>query len=163
MGKYDDLGHYLVARRKKYIRMSFREIEEVLGFSLPDAARKYPAWWSNTKSHSHASSWWDFGFMTEQVDVPGQKVTFRKTQSAPTHEHATGGVDDPKDAEQGASELAARLDEMDSKLRDFKSETEQRLAEMEAEKSVTELDATTPSSSILLSLLLGGLLFWAVS
>jgi hypothetical protein len=57
--------------------MTFHEVEGVLGFTLPDSARKFPAWWSNnTGTHVGVSAWRDAGFRTVRVDVPGERVTF---------------------------------------------------------------------------------------
>jgi len=67
-------------------RSSFAEIEAVLGFALPRSAYAYPAWWSNDATgHSHSLAWLDAGWKTEQVDIAGQKLTFRKaeTRAAP--------------------------------------------------------------------------------
>jgi hypothetical protein len=64
--------------------MSFREIEDVLGFKLPTSAYEYEAWWSNNATgHSHARAWLESGWHTEELDLAGHKVTFRRaTQSS---------------------------------------------------------------------------------
>ena len=59
--------------------MGFREIEDVLGFALPASARSYPAWWENDPSPGrHSSAWLLAGWKTEEVDLGGEKVTFRR-------------------------------------------------------------------------------------
>jgi hypothetical protein len=61
-------------------RMSFGEIEKVLGFKLPKSAYEYEAWWSNNPTgHSHCRAWVEAGWRTEAVDLPGRKITFRRS------------------------------------------------------------------------------------
>ena len=61
-GKYAALHRRLAATTDDVWRASFREIEDILGFPLPDSARLYPAWWSNGDRHSHALAWQAAGF-----------------------------------------------------------------------------------------------------
>ncbi|MFI4964456.1 MAG: hypothetical protein ACHP9T_03730 [Caulobacterales bacterium] len=77
MSKYDPLKHFLEARVGGETPMTFAEIEKVLGFHLPDSARKFPAWWSNnTGTHVGVSAWRDAGFRTARVDIGSERVTF---------------------------------------------------------------------------------------
>jgi hypothetical protein len=80
MGKYEPLEQLLRRRGPGRWRVSFREIEKVLGFKLPQSALKYPAWWSNDETgHSHARAWLDAGWRTEEVDVAGRELTFARS------------------------------------------------------------------------------------
>jgi hypothetical protein len=80
MSKYEALPQHLSRANGTAHRMSFREIEGVLGFKLPKSAYKHEAWWSNNETgHSHARSWMKFGWRTEAVDLAGRKVTFRRS------------------------------------------------------------------------------------
>ena len=55
MSKYDPLTSFLVAKAGREIRLSFAEIERILGFKLPKSAYEHEAWWSNNPTgHSHA-------------------------------------------------------------------------------------------------------------
>ena len=84
MSKYETLPQFLAQAGRSIHRMSFREIEGVLGFKLPKSAYEYEAWWSNTAAgHSHAQAWLKFGWRTEAVDLAGRKVTFRRAALAP--------------------------------------------------------------------------------
>ena len=47
MGVYDPLNAYLAKESDLVVRMSFAEVERVLGRPLPASARKHRAWWSN--------------------------------------------------------------------------------------------------------------------
>jgi hypothetical protein len=85
VSKYEALPQFLAQTRGGTRRMSFREIENVLGFKLPKSAYEHEAWWSNNATgHSHARAWLKFGWRTEAVDLTGRKVTFRRpAQSVP--------------------------------------------------------------------------------
>jgi hypothetical protein len=83
MSKYEALPQFLAQLKGVTHRMSFREVEHILGFKLPASAYEYEAWWSNNGSgHSHARAWIEAGWRTEAVDLAGKEVTFRR--SAPS-------------------------------------------------------------------------------
>lgn len=64
--------------------MRFNEIEDVLGFGLPASARKYQAWWANDDREGRQSSGWlSAGWLTDQLDLAGEKVTFRRGDKPP--------------------------------------------------------------------------------
>ena len=48
-GKYAPLYHHLSARSEAEWCTSFGEVEAILGFRLPDSARRYRGWWSNRR------------------------------------------------------------------------------------------------------------------
>jgi hypothetical protein len=74
-GKYSPLKDYLRAAEDDEIELSFSEIEEILGFTLPSSAHKYSAWWSNGgQSHSHA--WLDVGWKVEDSNFADQTIRF---------------------------------------------------------------------------------------
>lgn len=76
--KYRNLAEYLLKANKSKITLSFSQIEEILGFTLPETARKsINQFWSNTKTHSYSSSWLSVGYKT-RVDVKNGCVTFIK-------------------------------------------------------------------------------------
>jgi hypothetical protein len=60
--------------------MTFGEIEQVLGFGLPNTARKDSAWWANERSvpsrHVQCKAWQDAGFHTENVDIANEMLDF---------------------------------------------------------------------------------------
>ncbi len=76
MTRYEPLTRYLSAQRDAEVLMSFKEIETVLGRSLPPSARKHQAWWANSASHSYADSWLRIGRRTERLDLAKQQITF---------------------------------------------------------------------------------------
>ena len=76
--KFIELTTYLKNCGKDEIKMTFSDIEKILGFQLPDSAYLYPALWSNSESHSIAFGWLNAGYLTRQVNIPMQTVEFIK-------------------------------------------------------------------------------------
>jgi hypothetical protein len=84
MGKYQPLGTFLAGLDLQRWRVSFGEIEAILGFALPQSAYRYPAWWANDETgHSHARAWLAAGWKTEDVDLGARSVTLVRQQPAP--------------------------------------------------------------------------------
>ena len=84
MSKYEPLPQFLTRLDRVACRLSFSEIERILGFKLPKSAYEHEAWWSNNDTgHSHARAWLKFGWHTEAVDLAGRKVTFRRSSQGP--------------------------------------------------------------------------------
>lgn len=77
--KYRGLAEYLLSSNETRVTLSYSQIETILGFALPDTARKFKqSYWANTETHSYASSWMAVGYKT-RVDVDHDTVTFIKT------------------------------------------------------------------------------------
>lgn len=77
MSKYDPLRNYLAARSGRELRMSFADIEAVLGFSLPAASKRQRAWWSNNPSNNVMTrAWLAAGYKSAEVDMAGERLTF---------------------------------------------------------------------------------------
>ncbi len=84
MSKYDPLGKYLREQAFSEVRMTFVDIEHVTGVKLPPKAQRHPAWWSNNPSNNVMTKvWLDAGFRSEQVDITGRKLVFRRVRVAP--------------------------------------------------------------------------------
>ncbi|PTW61972.1 YD repeat-containing protein [Breoghania corrubedonensis] len=76
MGKYTPLRTFLKTQDGARVAMTFRDVETLLGFSLP-ASKQYPAWWSNNPSNNPMTAeWLAAGFRTEQVDTEGERLVF---------------------------------------------------------------------------------------
>lgn len=78
-GKYHPLWEYLSNRKEAEVRMTFSQIEEIIGRKLPTSARTRRGWWSNRTSGAlQAASWMKLGFHAEDLDLEQEVVTFRK-------------------------------------------------------------------------------------
>lgn len=78
MSKYENLGEFLRSQKNAAVPMTFAEVERVIGHKLPRSAR-YPAWWSNNPSNNVMTKiWLEAGFKTEQIDIEGRKLVFRR-------------------------------------------------------------------------------------
>lgn len=77
-GKYFRFTDYLKKSNKSYIRLSFEEIENILGFKLPSSAFNHTAFWSNSRSHSLAASWLNVGYKNIRTDLFEKYVEFKK-------------------------------------------------------------------------------------
>ena len=85
-GKYAPLYRHLSARSEAEWRVSFDEVEAILGFRLPDSARLYRPWWSNqgkSGGHSHALAWQAAGWRTSAIDLEAETLVFRRAADAP--------------------------------------------------------------------------------
>ena len=88
MTKYAPLSDFLNTAAFTRLNASFAEIEAVLGFRLPKSAYTHAEWWSNNDTgHSHARSWLQAGWRTEDVDLAHRKVTLSR---APAPEASSG-------------------------------------------------------------------------
>lgn len=76
--KYRKLAEFLLSSNEVRVTLSYSQIEEILGFRLPNTARNHkPSFWANTKTHSYASSWMAVGYKA-QIDTHNDNVTFVK-------------------------------------------------------------------------------------
>lgn len=79
MGKYSKLGVYLQKSNENIVKLTFKEIENILGYNLPMSARKYQAWWANNgDSHTHAVDGWLAMGWKAKVDLNEDLAIFTK-------------------------------------------------------------------------------------
>lgn len=76
-GKYEALENYLraLSPSTKELSLTFQQLEEILGFSLPASAAKYREWWSNQADVSNrpqARAWTSAGFQVDTVRQRGE-------------------------------------------------------------------------------------------
>ena len=76
--KYRLLADYLYNCNKETIKLSYDEIENILGFKLPNSALVHRAFWANTTTHSIALSWLNVGYETAEVDLKNKYIVFEK-------------------------------------------------------------------------------------
>ena len=78
MTKYEPITTYLNLSKKQRVKLTYSEIEEILGFDLPPSARNHKPWWNNNdKSHSHSKAWGEAGYKTTDI-LLGESVIFEK-------------------------------------------------------------------------------------
>lgn len=95
MTKYSKLHQFFQTHVSDFVRMTFDEVEQEAGFTLPASARIHQAWWANDRArHVQAKAWLDAGFESEQVDMKSGTLAFRRVvvaKAPPKH----GGMSDP--------------------------------------------------------------------
>jgi hypothetical protein len=90
MSKYSPLADFLRAQQRDEVRMTFSEIERIIGSPLP-RSHHYRAWWSNNSFNSVMTKvWLDAGFRSAEVDIKRRRLVFRKVGSqTPGHPSTT--------------------------------------------------------------------------
>lgn len=73
---YSRLAQYLAPQSDPQIRLSFSEIEALVG-ELPKSATIHSAWWSNHAKNPQAR-WMDVGWKISEINQSGRQITFRK-------------------------------------------------------------------------------------
>jgi predicted KAP-like P-loop ATPase len=83
MGKYEPLGQFLKKQKRDRIKMSFADIESLIGTKLPNSSKSHRAWWSNNPTNNvMTKEWLDAGFETENVELAAERLVFRKSKPA---------------------------------------------------------------------------------
>ena len=84
-GEYELLHKYLRDRFANRVVLTFAEIEDLLGFALPDLARVHAAWWDAgdfVGPPSTQSFAWTLADRTAVVNLPAQHVVFDRDLDA---------------------------------------------------------------------------------
>lgn len=79
--EYLPLHKYLDGRYADTVVLTFVDLEALLGFALPAAARLQPVWWSNLASEdglSPQSGAWIQAHRTARPNLPARIVTFER-------------------------------------------------------------------------------------
>ena len=93
--KYVPLYWHLTTFPSQEWPTTFKHVESILEFQLPNAARKWPAWWANDPTHVEARAWLAAGWETSDVDMQSERVTFKRVRpsSSITHMDSQGDND----------------------------------------------------------------------
>jgi len=75
-GKHSKIGEHLSGLSDDSATLTFDEIEEILGSSLPDSASNHRAWWANS-GQPHSKAWTDHGWLVDGVSL-GEWVRFKR-------------------------------------------------------------------------------------
>lgn len=79
--KYAPLGEYLqgIPGREDRIRLSFEEIENIIGDDLPPSAYQHRTWWANdTVGHVQSRHWLDSGWKVGYRNLSSKEVSFSR-------------------------------------------------------------------------------------
>ena len=85
LGQYQGLYTYLHERFANRLVLTFSEIEDLLGFSLPEEARRDLAWWRPSETTAVAatqSNAWALAGRTATVNLSARCVVFERTVSS---------------------------------------------------------------------------------
>ena len=98
--KYSALEGVLRNHREDQVSMTFSEIERIIGAELPASAFKHRPWWSNNPSNSViTNAWLNAGFKTEQVDMEGHRLVFRRIGARKSDRNAAVPPQQPRPSE----------------------------------------------------------------
>ena len=79
MAKYDSLKEFLEKERGSAIKMSFRDVDELVE-GLPSSAYRRREWWANERDgrHVQARAWMSAGWSVDSVNLQESHVVFRR-------------------------------------------------------------------------------------
>ena len=77
-GKYVLLYKYLEARYANTVVLTLSEIEDLLGFSLPDQARLDREWWTPNVAEPNYSDAWILASRTARPNLLARTVVFER-------------------------------------------------------------------------------------
>jgi len=76
---YLSLHKYLANRYADMVVLTFSQLEDLLGFALPDSARTQQEWWTSTDSNkSLGSDAWILAGRTAKPNLLARTVTFER-------------------------------------------------------------------------------------
>jgi hypothetical protein len=78
-GKYLLLYKYLEGRYANTVVLTLSEIEDLLGFSLPDQARLEQEWWTTSVAGPSYSDAWILASRTARPNLMAKTVIFERT------------------------------------------------------------------------------------
>jgi hypothetical protein len=81
-GKYLSLYDYLKNRYANTVVLTFAEIEDLLGFTLPEPARSQQDWWTDADSNTvltAPSQSWTLASRTAKANLMAQTVVFERS------------------------------------------------------------------------------------
>ncbi|HSK47616.1 MAG TPA: hypothetical protein VLA05_06380 [Coriobacteriia bacterium] len=76
MSKYGPLRDYLKVQAADRLTLSFAQVSEIIGVSLPSSAYNHSAWWASDPLHVQAEAWLGAGFRAENISLGSRSVTF---------------------------------------------------------------------------------------
>lgn len=77
--KYIALTSFLEKNSAEIVKLTFKDIERIIGEKLPESAYKYPALWANSESHTIAFEWLNAGYISQNVNILDHTIEFVKS------------------------------------------------------------------------------------
>lgn len=77
-GKYRPLWEWLVKSPEVSVRLTFADVERILGFPLPPSSRRHLPHWYGYEGSAVARAIRDAGWKATDVNLNEQRVTFVK-------------------------------------------------------------------------------------
>jgi hypothetical protein len=75
MNAYESLQRYLQTQDGEHVTLSFAQLADILGRTLPKVAQ-HATWWANDPDHPEARAWLEAGYQVAFVSLESQSVTF---------------------------------------------------------------------------------------
>jgi hypothetical protein len=82
-GRYQLLYQYLEGRYANTVVLTFHQIEDLLGFALPDSAHVNQTWWADDDQDGHGdaqSRSWTLASRTATANLQARTVVFERAQ-----------------------------------------------------------------------------------
>jgi len=86
-GTYAALHKYLENRYADVVVLTFGQIEDLLGFALPDLARTYIAWWTPTATSAGTPPYSDAWVLAGRTATPNLLAKTVAFERAMSHRH----------------------------------------------------------------------------
>jgi len=81
--RYTALADWLRNRTEERFALTFEQIEQIIGSTLPRSALQHRAWWANDRTgHTHSISWLEAGWQVVSVDLSEKQVMFARIVSS---------------------------------------------------------------------------------
>lgn len=77
--KYIELLNHFSSQQLKFIRLTFDEIENIIGFNLPKSGYRYKAYWYPSKTHTICKAWTDNNYKMIHVSL-GEYIEFKRIE-----------------------------------------------------------------------------------
>lgn len=80
-GKYRLLYEYLEKRYADTVVLTLQQVQDLLGFALPDSALTDPDWWSRTGGAASEAQWsdaWTLANRTARPNLRAKTVVFER-------------------------------------------------------------------------------------
>ena len=75
--KFQELMNYFMQLKGNEIRLTYEDIENILGFKLRDSAYKYKQYWYATKTHTITRAWTENKWEISDVEL-GKYIIFKR-------------------------------------------------------------------------------------